>query len=128
MKGFEDLKVWQRSCRLVVDIYKLFSGSRDYGFKDQICRSALSVPSNIAEGYERNSSGDFVRFLNIAKGSCGELKTQIYIAGKLGYINNEQLTVWLNETREIAAMLSGLIKNRKINSKQGAVNREKSEQ
>ena len=69
MNGFEDLEVWKKGCRLTVEIYRAFFQCKDYGFKDQVQRSALSVPSNIAEGYERNSPQDFIRFLNIAKGS-----------------------------------------------------------
>ena len=82
-EGFEGLEVWKKGCRLSVDIYKAFSECRDFGFKDQIFRAGLSVPSNTAEGYERNSPREFVRFLNIAKGSIGELRTQLYIAGEL---------------------------------------------
>jgi four helix bundle protein len=76
MDALENLGVWKRSCRLSVELYKLL---RDFGFRDQVTRSALSVPSNIAEGYERDSSKEFSRFLKIAKGSCGELRTQLYI-------------------------------------------------
>ncbi len=77
MDAFEDLKVWKCSSRLCAEVYKAFKDNRDWGFKDQITRSALSVPSNIAEGYERNSRKEYVRFLKIAKGSCGELRTQL---------------------------------------------------
>ncbi|QEP43511.1 four helix bundle protein [Ectothiorhodospiraceae bacterium BW-2] len=76
---FEDLEVWKRSARLSAEIYKHFAESRDYGFKDQITRSGLSIPSNIAEGMERSSNKEKAHFLDIAKGSCAELRTQIYI-------------------------------------------------
>ena len=109
--GFEGLGVWEKGCRLAVEIYKAFSGCRDYGFKDQVCRAAVSISSNIAEGYERNSPRDFIRFLNIAKGSAGELRTQLYIAQELGYLNQENGGSLLKKTREISAMLSGLIKS-----------------
>ena len=69
MEAFEQLEVWRRSCRLCVDLYKALDSCKVYGFRDQIARSALSIPSNIAEGYERNSCREFVRFLKIAKGS-----------------------------------------------------------
>lgn len=78
--SFEDLKVWKTACNLAVTIYDSFKTCRDYGLKDQITRSAVSVASNIAEGAERDSGPDFIRFLNIAKGSAAELRTQLYIA------------------------------------------------
>jgi four helix bundle protein len=71
-QSFEDLEVWQRGCRLAVDVFKTFARCRNHTMKDQVQRSALSVPSNVAEGYERNSNKEFNRFLNIAKGSGGE--------------------------------------------------------
>ncbi len=82
---FEDLEIWKRSARLSADIYKELANLKDYGFKDQITRSGLSVPSNIAEGYERQSDKETVNFLNYAKGSAGELRTQIYIGMDIGY-------------------------------------------
>ncbi len=94
----------------MVDVYKAFSECKDFGFKDQICRAAVSVPSNTAEGYERNSPRDFVRFLNIAKGSIGELRTQIYIARELDYLEKEIFGDLLERSKEISAMLAGLIK------------------
>jgi len=110
-EGFEGLEVWKKGCRLSVDIYKAFSECRDFGFKDQIFRAGLSVPSNTAEGYERNSPREFVRFLNIAKGSIGELRTQLYIAGELGYLDKDQLKDLIERSKEISAMLAGLIKS-----------------
>ena len=80
---FEDLAVWQRSADLACDIYKHFKASKEFGLKDQITRSALSISSNIAEGYERKTSKDYARFLSYSKGSCGELRSQIYIQLKL---------------------------------------------
>jgi four helix bundle protein len=81
MEAFENLEVWKRSSRLCVALYKQLRDCKDRGFKDQATRSALSVPSNIAEGYERDSLNEYIRFLRIAKGSCGELRTQLYILG-----------------------------------------------
>jgi four helix bundle protein len=74
MDAFEKLDVWKRSSRLCVTLYQQLKDSKDWGFRDQTTRSALSVPSNIAEGYERNSRKEYVQFLRIAKGSCGELR------------------------------------------------------
>ena len=85
---FEDLDVWKRGARLSANIYKKLAQTKDFGFKDQITRSGLSIPSNIAEGIERESNKDCVRFLQYAKGSCGELRTQIYIGIDIGYIND----------------------------------------
>lgn len=86
---FEDLEVWKRSARLCVEIYKVFMHSKNFGFKDQITRSALSIPSNIAEGYERESDKEIANFINYAKGSAGELRTQIYIGLYIGYIEKQ---------------------------------------
>ena len=106
---FEKLGVWQRSKVLVVGIYREFAQCRDLGFKDQITRSALSVPSNIAEGMERYSAKEKVRFLWIAKASCGELRTQILIGSDIAYIAQPLADNWIAETRELSKMLCGLI-------------------
>lgn len=106
---FEDLDIWTRSVRLSVELYKHFANTNDCGFRDQITRSGLSIPSNIAEGSERGSKKDFIRFLQYSKGSCGELRTQVYIGIDIGYISQEQGRVWIHETRELSAMLVGLI-------------------
>ena len=111
MDAFEKLDVWRRSCRLSVDIYGALSGCRDYGIRDQITRSALSVPSNIAEGYERDSGNEYMRFLRIAKGSCGELRTQLYIAREIGVLEAQQARGFISEAMEISKMLRGLIKS-----------------
>jgi four helix bundle protein len=110
---FEDLEVWKRSAKLSADIYKKLSNLRDYGFKDQITRSGLSVPSNIAEGFERGSQKECVVFLCYARGSCGELRTPMYIGNEIGYIGRDVGEVWLKEVREISSMLAGLIKTKK---------------
>jgi four helix bundle protein len=106
---FEDIEVWKKSARLSSDLYKYFAKINDYGFKDQITRSRLSIPSNIAEGAERNSKKDFIRFLQYAQGSCGELRTQIYIGIDIGYISQEAGKEWIQTTRELSAMLVGFI-------------------
>jgi four helix bundle protein len=108
---FEDLDVWKRSARLSAELYKMLSGLRDFGFRDQITRSGLSVPSNIAEGMERRSMKEKQRFLDIALGSCAELRTQLYIGVEIGYIDKEVGKAWISETREISAMLVGLRNN-----------------
>ncbi len=111
--GFEDLEVWKRSRHLSVDIYRALKDLKDYGFRDQITRSGLSVPSNIAEGFERNSQKECIIFLSYAKGSCAELRTQIYIGMDIDYISQEMGTCWIKETTEISNMLGGLIKTKR---------------
>ena len=109
---FEDLDVWKRGARLSANIYKELAKIQDFGFKDQITRSGLSIPSNIAEGMERDSSKDCIRFLQYSKGSCGELRTQIYIGIEIGYIDSTIGKKWIQETRELSAMLVGLIRSK----------------
>jgi four helix bundle protein len=111
--AFEDLDVWKKSARLSADLYRTFSDLKDYGFRDQITRSGLSIPSNISEGHERASAKENMNFLNYAKGSCGELRTQIYIGVEIGYIEPTQGKMWLKETTDISAMLGGLIRSKR---------------
>jgi len=110
-QSFEDLEVWQRACRQCTSIYEMFEDCKKYSLKDQIERSSLSVPSNIAEGHERNSKADFQRFLNIALGSNAELQTQLYIARKLNLIKQPIFQSSINESKEISAMICGLWKS-----------------
>ena len=107
---FEKLVVWQRSKALAVDIYREMARCEDCGFKNQITRSALSVPSNIAEGMERRSAREKSWFLWIAKASNGELRTQIIIGSEIAYIAKPLAENWIKETRELSKMLCGLIK------------------
>ena len=113
MMRFEDLEVWKRGARLSADIYRQMADLKDYGFKDQITRSGLSVPSNTAEGFERDSQRDCIKFLKYAKGSSGELRCQIYIGMDIGYIPKDVGKKWIQETVEISSMLSGLIKTKR---------------
>ena len=110
---FEDLEVWKRSTRLSVELFKATRGLKDYNFRDQITRSGLSIPSNIAEGYERGSLKDSIRFLYIAKASCGELGTQIYIGQEVGYIPSDNSLNCIDETSIISKQLASLIKTRR---------------
>ena len=111
--SFRDLEVWRRSLNLSVSIYRNLSSLTDFGFKGQITRSSLSIPSNIAEGYGRESNKDLIRFLYIAKGSCSELETQIIIGMKVEFIHPKLADRWLKEAEELSAMLGGLIQTRK---------------
>ena len=138
VSSFEDLEVWKRAAGLSAEIYRELQNLKDrgripsggatmfgsflagkprhegrvlqYGFRDQITRSGLSIPSNIAEGFERKSHKEFVVFLNYARGSCGELRTQVHIGREIGYISAAAGRAWLAETREISAMITALIK------------------
>ncbi|MCR9292941.1 MAG: four helix bundle protein [bacterium] len=106
-KSFEDLEVWKRSCQLAVDVYGMLKTSKEFSLRDQMQRAAVSIPSNIAEGSERGGK-DFERFLRIAQGSSAELRTQAYIAKKIGVLSHDQFTPLLNELKEISRMLNGL--------------------
>ncbi|MBN2768970.1 MAG: four helix bundle protein [Campylobacterales bacterium] len=107
----ENLEVWKRSCRLSVEVYRFFSASRDFGFKDQITRSSLSISSNIAEGMEKESDKEKMRYIETAKGSAAELITQVYIGIEIDYIEKELGMKWTQELNEILRMLTGLKKN-----------------
>ncbi len=109
-QSFEELEVWKRACRLAVEISRTVGASKAFFLRDQMQRAALSIPSNIAEGSERDSKLDFMRFLRIAKGSAAELRTQCYIAAKLEVLQKSQAAKFTEECKEIAAMLQGLIK------------------
>ena len=107
-QSFEDLEVWQRGCRLSVDIFNAFADCKNFTLKDQIGRASLSIPCNITEGSERGSTRDFAHFLNFSKGSCGELRTQIYIARKLNLVGKPEFERFVRETKETSKMLEGL--------------------
>ena len=110
-QSFEKLEVWKRACRLAVDVCRMLANSKQYVLKDQMQRAAISIPSNIAEGSERDSKQDFVRFLRIAKGSAAELRTQCYIALKLELLAKDDADSFVAETKENSAMLQGLVRS-----------------
>lgn len=107
---FEKLDVWKLSKELSVEVYRAMKDLRDFGFKDQITRSSLSIASNIAEGMSRTSVREKLQFLNIVKGSCSELRTQVYIGAEIDYIDPSTSNAWIEQTKRIASMLSGLMK------------------
>lgn len=114
MKDFKHLKIWQKGINLVVDIYKTsqnFPSEELYGLTAQIRRSAVSKPSNIAEGSGRNSDKDFSRFLDISLGSSFELETQIIIAHKLSFIYDEKFNELTHDVQEEQKMITGLQKS-----------------
>jgi four helix bundle protein len=110
-QSFEELEVWKRACRQSVCIYRLVRNSNDFGLKSQIERAGVSVPSNIAEGCERDSTNDYIRFLRIAKGSNAELRTQLYLAQELKIAEGSVIQPLVSENKEISAMLQGLIRS-----------------
>lgn len=113
IQNFEDIQIWQKGIQLVEIVYKFTKKEgfkKDFRLKDQIQGSAISVPSNIAEGFERQTNKEFKQFLYITKGSTGELRTQLFIAMKLGYISNEEFTQASELCFEISRMISGFIK------------------
>ncbi len=107
--SYESLDVWKRACRLSCDLYMQLANCRDYSFKDQITRSGLSVPSNIAEGFERGSEKEKRQFLLYARGSAAELKTQIQIGTRVGFIRKQKAPALLDEVSAIQKMLGRLI-------------------
>lgn len=111
VKGYEDLKVWQKAKSLVKDIYivsERFPKKETYRLTDQLCRAAISIPANIAEGSARRSTKDYLRFINIAYSSLAECETHLHIACDLGYIEPKELRDLLDKTSEIGKMLNAL--------------------
>ena len=114
LKNFKDLKVWQKAYQLCLDVYKIskdFPSEEKFGLTSQIRRSAVSVPSNISEGYGRRTTPDYIRSLYIAYGSNCELETQALLSGDLAYINNEKQNILLEKISEVERMLKALIKS-----------------
>jgi len=112
VKTFEDFEVWQKSIGLAVLIYKLTMVeplSKDYSLKDQIRRASTSVSNNIAEGFEYGNNKQFTRFLRIAKGSLGEVRSQIVVLKRLNYISEEDYQNIYNECKSISKQLYSLI-------------------
>ena len=117
--NFEELDVWKLARALTGKVYRLSSQGAfavDYGFRNQICRAAVSIVSNIAEGFERRSRGQFLQFLDIANGSAGEVRAQLYIALDLGYITQAQFQDALQDVIAVGKMLTSLYQYLKSNS------------
>ena len=110
---FEDLEVWKMAREVTNDIYALCREpefSRDFGLRNQICRSSVSVMSNVAEGFERDGNKEFVNFLSIAKGSSGEVRSQLYVALDQNYITQAQFDAVYDKCVQNSKGLSGLMK------------------
>ena len=120
VRSFENLYVWKESRTLVIKVYRLMSGCRDYGFKDQIQRAAVSIMNNIAEGFDRNKftkdNALFIHFLGIAIGSCGEVKSMLYAAEDLGYISSDKCHTLRSCCVDIEIKTSSLITSLRTNT------------
>jgi four helix bundle protein len=113
IKKFEDIESWKKARQLTKAVYEATStGSfaRDFGLKDQIRRASISILSNIAEGFERGGDKEFLQFLAMAKGSCGEVPAQLYVALDQGYVSQELFEELSQNTVEIGQLISGFMK------------------
>lgn len=116
INSYQDLLVWQRAMDYVVICYEMtkeFPKEEIYGLKSQLRRSAVSIPSNIAEGHGRNTRGEYIQFLGVARGSLKESETQIIIASRLKYISEKQTTEILLKSKEVGILLGKLINSLK---------------
>ena len=111
MASFEGFEVWTRAVQLSIELNRDLGEPRDYGFRDQVTKADLSVPSNIAESMKRESKADKLRVLRISRGSCGELRMRIQIGMEIDCIDRKTGQHWMQGTREISAMLVGLIRS-----------------
>jgi four helix bundle protein len=112
VQSYRDLIVWQKSVELVLEIYRAtqdFPRAETYGLVSQLRRAAVSVPSNVAEGHARLSTGEYRQFLGHARGSLMEIETQILISQRLGYMNSGQSNILLNRATEVGKVLNGLL-------------------
>lgn len=107
---FEDLTAWQKAQDLTVGIYLAFKECNDWAFRNQVCRAALSISNNIAEGFDRYTNKEFIYFLFIARASCGEVKSMLYLADRLGFLTNEKAYIFICQSIEVSKMINGLIK------------------
>lgn len=111
--AFEDTKIWQESRKLVNSIYLAIQSStafsQDYALGNQIKRAAISIPSNIAEGFERSTNKELIHFLFIAKGSAGEVRTQLWLASDLNYLSKKELDTLIDKVKTISKMIQGMI-------------------
>ena len=112
IKRFEDFEAWKKARSLANAVYRLTTQgafSRDFALRDQVRRAAVSVVSNIAEGFERGGNKEFAQFLALAKGSCGELRAQLYIARDQGYLSQAQFEALLAESMQVSRMIAALM-------------------
>jgi len=113
IKKFKDIESWKRARKLTNQVYEVTATgkfARDFGLRDQIRRATVSILSNIAEGFERGGDNEFVQFLAIAKGSCGEARAQLYVALDQGYISHAQFETLFESATDVSQLISGFIK------------------
>lgn len=111
IERFEDFIAWQKARKLTADVYRVTNEgkfARDFGLKDQIRRAAVSSMSNLAEGFERGRPAEFHQFLSIAKGSCAEHRTQLYVALDVGYLSSPRFNALMSQAIEVGQVLGGL--------------------
>lgn len=111
VRKFEDLIAWQKAQDLAVNVYAVFEKCRDFSFKDQICRATVSISNNIAEGFDRSSDADFVRFLYIAAASASEMRSMCYLAERLKHTTTEEKLQLVEYSNEVSKIIRGLIKS-----------------
>lgn len=109
-RTFENLFVWQESRALVCSIYSMMDKCRDFGFKDQIQRAAVSIMNNIAEGFESGSDAKFINFLSISRGSCSEVRSMLYLCEDLGFCTNQEREQLQSQVRKITSGIVNLTK------------------
>ncbi len=122
IKKFEDIESWKSARKLTKQIYEITAAgefTRDFGLKDQIRRASVSTLSNIAEGFERGGDQEFLQFLSIAKGSCGEVRAQLYVALDQGYVSAESFETLSKTATEVGRLISGLMKYLKESNLRG---------
>ena len=115
VKKFEDLIVWQKAQDLAVVLYQHFSTLKDFAFRDQLLRASVSISNNIAEGFDRRTNTDFIRFLYISISSNSEVRSKLYLADRLNYLEEDEIAKLIEASNEISKMLYGLIQSMKKN-------------
>ena len=122
LKNFEDFEIWKKARYLTQEVYAVSTAqnfSKDFGLRDQIRRAAVSIMSNIADGFERGGNQEFIQFLYIAKGSCGEVRSQIYVALDQGYVEQNQADNFLLRLKHLSVMIKRLIDHLKASDMRG---------
>jgi four helix bundle protein len=107
IQKFENIIAWQKAQDIAVDIYQIIGTSRDFGFKDQLTRALVSISNNIAEGFDRSSNAEFIRFLYYSLGSCSEVKSMLYLGNRLEYFSEIQRELYVNQCTEISKIING---------------------
>lgn len=110
IEKFEDVESWKEARKLVKEIYHIFADLKDYGFKDQIQRAAISVMSNVAEGFDRSSNKEFIQFLVVSRGSVSEIRSLSYAAMDIGYIDEKTFTKIADHCFRLTNLINGFIR------------------